>query len=122
MDQKRCPRAVSSSALRTLPPGTLVNAIRSALAFVILLECFASILSLATPDEMPKADKATIKITERRKSLGFMIQVRLIPGFIHEAPTPQDSRLGCHCCVLRSVPILTGLCQLSLQLLSTDFQ
>src|SRR4029077_19799324 len=61
-----------------LPPGTLVNAIRSALAFVILLECFASFLSLATPDEMPKADKATIKITERRKSLGFMIQVRLI--------------------------------------------
>jgi hypothetical protein len=60
------------------PPGTLVNAIRSALAFVILLECFASFLSLATPDEMPKADKATIKITERRKSLGFMIQVRLI--------------------------------------------
>src|SRR5260370_1590711 len=51
-----------------LPPGTLVNAIRSALAFVILLECFASFLSLATPDEMPKADKATIKITERRKS------------------------------------------------------
>jgi hypothetical protein len=37
-----------------LPPGTLVNAIRSALAFVILLECFASFLSLATPDEMPK--------------------------------------------------------------------
>src|ERR1700720_916521 len=61
-----------------LPPGPLVNAIRSALAFVILRECFASILSLATPDEMPKADKATIKITERRKSLGFMIQVRLI--------------------------------------------
>src|SRR5271169_662363 len=61
-----------------MPPGTLVNAIRSALAFVILLECFASFLSLATLDEMPKADKATIKITERRKSLGFMIQVRLI--------------------------------------------
>ena len=68
-------RAVSSSALRMLPPGTLVNAIRSALAFVILLECFASFLSLATPDEMPKADTATIKITERRKFLGFMIQV-----------------------------------------------
>src|SRR5271166_2609442 len=78
MDQKRCPRAVSSSALRMLPPGTLVNAIRSALDFVILPECFASFLSLATPDEMPKADRATIKITERRKSLGFMIQVRLI--------------------------------------------
>jgi len=45
-----------------LPPGTLVNAIRSALAFVILPECFASFLSLATPDEMPKADKAKIKI------------------------------------------------------------
>jgi hypothetical protein len=30
---------------------------------------------------MPKADKATIKITERRKSLGFMIQVRLIREF-----------------------------------------
>jgi hypothetical protein len=60
-----------------LPPGTLVNAMRSALAFVIFLECFASLLSLVTPDEMPKADKATIKITERRKSLGFMIQVRL---------------------------------------------
>jgi len=64
-DQKRFPRAVSSSALRMLPPGTLVNAIRSALTFVILLECFASFFSFATPDEMPKADKATIKITER---------------------------------------------------------
>jgi hypothetical protein len=28
-----------------LPPGTLVNAIRSALAFVILMECFAYALS-----------------------------------------------------------------------------
>jgi hypothetical protein len=46
-----------------LPRGTLVNAIRSALAFVILLECFASFLSLPTPDEMPKADK------QRSKSL-----------------------------------------------------
>src|SRR5258707_6440193 len=71
-----------------LPPGTLVNAIRSALAFVILLECFASFLSLATPDEMSKADKATIKITERRKSLGFMIQVRLI----------REHRSGSFCC------------------------
>jgi hypothetical protein len=44
----------------------------------ILLECFASFLSLATPDEMPKADKTAIKIAERRKSLGFMIQVQLI--------------------------------------------
>src|ERR1700758_5526066 len=60
-----------------MSPGTLVNAIRSALAFVILLECFAAFLSLATPDEMPRADKAAIKIAERRKSLGFMIQVRL---------------------------------------------
>src|SRR6516165_7605443 len=60
-----------------LPRGTLVNAICSALAFVILLECFASFLSLAAPDEIPKADKTTIKITKRRKSLGFMIQVRL---------------------------------------------
>ena len=57
------------------------HAIRSALAFVILLERFASFLSLATPDEMPKADKATIKITERRKSLGFMIEVRLMREF-----------------------------------------
>jgi hypothetical protein len=86
MDQKRCPRVVSSSALRMLPPGTLVNAIRSALAFVILLDCFASFLSLATPNEMPKADKAaTIKIAERRKSLGFMIQVRLISRIFHLA-------------------------------------
>ena len=45
-----------------LPPGTLVNAIRSALAFVILLECFASFLSLATPDEMPKADKFALDL------------------------------------------------------------
>jgi hypothetical protein len=66
-----------------LPPGTLVNAIRSALAFVILLECFASFLSIATPDEMPKADKTAIKIAERRKSLGFMIQVRLIVTVHH---------------------------------------
>src|SRR5260370_31699583 len=50
-----------------MPPGTLVN-------WSVSLH----FLSLATPDEMPKADKATIKITERRKSLGFMIQVRLI--------------------------------------------
>ena len=64
-----------------LPPGTLVNAICSALAFVILLECFASFLSLATPDEMLKADQATIKIAARRKFLGFMIQVRLIGEF-----------------------------------------
>jgi len=35
-----------------LPPGTLVNAIRSAVAFVILPGCLASFLSLATPDEM----------------------------------------------------------------------
>jgi len=55
-------------------PGTLVNAIRSAVAFVILPGCFASVLSLATPDEMPKVDKTTIKITERRKSLGFMMR------------------------------------------------
>jgi hypothetical protein len=68
-----------------LPPGTLVNAIRSALAFVILLECFASFPSLATPEQMPKADKATIKITERRKFLGFMIQVRLIRRIFHLA-------------------------------------
>src|ERR1700758_1818831 len=60
-----------------MSPGTLVNAIRSALAFVILPECFASFLSLATPEEIPKADEATIKIIERRKSLGFMIQVWL---------------------------------------------
>jgi hypothetical protein len=46
-----------------LPPGTLVNAIRSALAFVILLECFASFPSLATPEQMPKAEK------QRSKSL-----------------------------------------------------
>jgi len=64
-----------------MPPGTLFNAIRSARAFVILLECFASFFSLATPDEMPKAAKATIKITERRKSLGFMIQVWLIKEY-----------------------------------------
>jgi hypothetical protein len=29
---------------------------------------------------MPKADKATIKITEQRKSLGFMIQVIVLAG------------------------------------------
>jgi hypothetical protein len=39
-------------------------------------------LSLVTPDEMPKADKAMIKITERRKSLGFMIQVGIIREFL----------------------------------------
>jgi len=60
-----------------LPPGTLVKAIRSALAFVILPEYFASFLSLVTHDEMPNADKATIRVIERRKSLGFMIQVGL---------------------------------------------
>src|SRR5271165_1907521 len=59
MDQKRCPRAVSSSALRTLPPGTLVNAIRSALDFVILPDCFASFLSLATPDEMQRGPQSS---------------------------------------------------------------
>src|SRR5271170_2777094 len=69
-----------------LPPRTFVNAICSALAFVILPECFASFLSLATPDQMPKADKATIKITERRKSLGFMIQVRHILGLFIRFP------------------------------------
>jgi len=56
------------------PPGTLVNAIRSAVAFVILPGCLASFLSLATPAEMPMVDKMTIKITERRKSLGFMMR------------------------------------------------
>jgi len=76
-----------------LPPGTLVNAIRSALAFVILLECFASFLSLATPDEMPKADKATIKITERRKFLGFMIQVRLIREYQSGANRKSSARV-----------------------------
>ena len=55
---------------------TLVNAIRSALDFVILPDCFASFLSLATPDKMQKADKAKIKISDLRKTLLFMIQVR----------------------------------------------
>ena len=75
------PEAMSSCCLQfratDAAPGILVNAIRSALAFVILPECLASFLSLATPDEIPKADKTTIKITKRRKSLGFMTQVRL---------------------------------------------
>jgi hypothetical protein len=60
---------------------------------VILLECFASILSLATPDEMPKADKATIEITERRKSLGFMIQVRLIREYRSGANRKSSARV-----------------------------
>src|SRR6516162_8670328 len=79
-----------------VPPGTLVNAIRSALAFVILSECFASFLSLATDDEMPKADKATIEITDRRKSLGFMIQVQLIRDIVlagHGANRKSSARV-----------------------------
>ena len=40
----------------------------------------------------------------------------------HEAPTPQDSRPEFYSCVSRAVSIPTGRCQLSLQLLSTDFQ
>ena len=90
---KNGPEALSSCCLQfratDAAAWTLVNAILSARAFVILLECFASILSLATPDEMPKADKATIKITERRKSLGFMmIQLRLIKEY-------RSSRFWC---------------------------
>src|ERR1700693_1848382 len=105
-----------------LPPGTLVNAIRSALAFVILPECFGSFLSLAMPDEMPKADKATIKITERRKCLGFMIQVRLILDLFMRLPSLKPHGQSFYSCLPGSVSILTRRCQLSLQLLSTNFQ
>jgi hypothetical protein len=74
------PEALSSRCLQFSATDAaawhLVNAIRP--AFVTLPECFASFLSLAKTEEIPKADKATIKITERRKSLGFMIQVRFI--------------------------------------------
>jgi hypothetical protein len=38
----------------------------------------SSILSLASPDEMSKEDKGTIKSTEQSEFFGFMIQVRLI--------------------------------------------
>jgi hypothetical protein len=57
---------------------------KDGLAFVILLECFASILSLATPDEMPKADKATIKVTERRTNDGRLEHAQQMAG--HESP------------------------------------
>jgi hypothetical protein len=52
--------------------GTLVNAIRSAWAFVIVPERFPSFLPLVTPDEMVKAVKAVTKTIERRKAVGFI--------------------------------------------------